>query len=214
MLRNKDGTVYKLAGPNPVMESQNLWNGYTLHNMAWEEEKAKDNAQINPISSGIQVKDNFFEALDRAKKEMEAQPKQEIKVVETKLPESKIVEKNEIKVVESKDNTTPKNQSKSDDVEKTFIHVLPAKIKEKKDSLYGDTYRTIQYGEPTSFEGVILSFEDLMIEVWTNSIQLEVGSIIYPKNNTKRWWKVQSTEPKANGWVVYAVPSNEQPSFE
>lgn len=214
-LRNKDGSVYKLVGPNPAMKSQNFWDEYVLHNMAFDEEKAKDNTQINPIQSGMQGKESFFDALDRAKKEVETQPRQEIKVVETKTPESKAVEKtNEIKAVETKQPAVNQIDNKSDNIQKTFIHVLPAKIKEKHDSLYGDVYKIIQYESPTSFEGVILSFEDLEIKLWTNTINLQAGSILYPKNGTKRWWKVQSTEEKANGWLIYGIPSSEQPSFE
>ena len=209
-LRNKDGTVYKLAAPNPVMKSQNLWEGYTLHNMAWDPEKAEDNSVVNPISTGLSGRESFFESLDRAKQEMlEALPKPEIKVVEVNKPE--------IKVVETKPEKTPaptKTLETDSSIEKTFIHALPARIRERKDSLYDDVYQTIQYDKPTSFEGVILSFEDLVFEVWTNSIQLGVGSIIYPKNNSKRWWRVQKTIAKSGGWIMFCIPSDEQPSFD
>jgi hypothetical protein len=210
-LRNIDGSVYKLAGPNPAMKSQNLWDGYTIHNMVWDGEKAKDESQIVPISSPLDGKESFFDALDRAKQEMLNTPKAEIKIVET---DSKIVDKKpEIKIVET--NPEPKIvEDSTNEIEKTFIHVLPARIREKKDSLYGDVYKTIQYDKPTSFEGVIISYEDITFQVWTNTIKLGIGSILYPKFGTKRWWRVQDVQDKANGWIMTCVPSDEQPSFD
>jgi hypothetical protein len=32
VIRIKDGTIYKLQAPNPIMMSQELWEDYTLHN--------------------------------------------------------------------------------------------------------------------------------------------------------------------------------------
>ena len=210
-LRNSDGSVYKLAGPNPAMKSQNLWDGYAVHNMVWNGENAKDESKVVPISSPLDGKETFFDALDRAKQEMLNTPKPEIKIVET---DSKIVDKKpEIKIVET--NPEPKIvEDSTNEIEKTFIHVLPARIREKKDSLYGDVYRTIQYDKPTSFEGVIISYEDITFQVWTNTIKLGIGSILYPKFGTKRWWRVQDVQDKANGWIMTCVPSDEQPSFD
>lgn len=209
-LRNSDGSVYKLAGPNPAMKSQNLWDGYTVHNMNWDGEKAKDESQIVPISSALDGKESFFDALDRAKQEMLENKKPEIKIVETEC--KKVETKPEIKIVDTKPESKPVDNLNG--IEKTFIHVLPATIREKKDSLYGDVYKTIQYDKPTSFEGVIISLEDLTFQVWTNTIKLGNGSILFPKYGTKRWWRVQDVQEKAGGWLISCIPSDEQPSFD
>jgi hypothetical protein len=206
-LRNKDGSVYKLSGPNPIMKSQEIWDKYVIHNMEWQPEKSEDKTQVNPFESNYQVRDTFLSELDKAKPE--------IKIVETK---------SEIKNTEVKSEATfertavvhPDTQEKEevdDQIEKIFIHVLPAKIKKKTDSLYGDSYQTIQYGNPTSFEGVMLRQEDLVIEVWTDVSTINTGSILYPKTNFKRWWRVQEKTQKAGGWILLASPSDYQPSF-
>ena len=39
VIKNKDGSVYKLQGPNPLMEDQAFWNAlenFTLHNTEWK----------------------------------------------------------------------------------------------------------------------------------------------------------------------------------
>ena len=38
-IKNKDGTDYRLKGPNPHMKNQLLWDHFELHNMNFEEIK-------------------------------------------------------------------------------------------------------------------------------------------------------------------------------
>lgn len=193
-LRNKDGTLYKLEGPNPVMKDQKIWGDYTVHNMKWESEKKADTTPKVEIPK----KETFIEELERTKEVIPEVIQEEIKIVET-VPE----------VVEIKEIVKDENE-----IEKSFIYCLPAFIKEKKDTLYNETYKTIQYGSPTSFEGVIISQTDLSIQIWTNVNGINEGSILYPKTNFKRWWRVQNKENKTGGWIIDGVISDFQPSFD
>jgi hypothetical protein len=199
-LYNKDGTVYKLAGPNPMMNDQKLWGDYQVHNMKWEDEKSEDETALVPAHSDFEVRDGFLSALEKAK--------DDIRVVES----PPAAEETERRPVVQPDLHREELQATSE-IEKTFIYCLPAKIRERRDSLYGDVYKTVQYGTPTSFEGVILEQSDLTIEVWTDA-EIGVGSILYPKAGTKRWWRVQEKVAQAGGWVITAMPSDYQPSFE
>ena len=104
-------------------------------------------------------------------------------------------------------------KSENSEIQKVFIHCLPAVIKEKKDSLYGESYKTIKYSEPISFEGVILNQEDLFIQIWTDTDLVGVRSILYPRTNSKNWWRVQEKEEKKNGWLLTGILSDYQPSF-
>lgn len=205
MLKNKDGTPYKLNAPNPIMKTQEIWEGFTIHNMKWEGEKVKDNQKVTPIKTDFEVKDSFLAELEKTK---------DIKVVETKIEEiEEIKETKEITRTPIVVKPEKPLVNKNDGITKIFIHCLPASIKERKDSLYGDSYSTIQYGEPLSFEGVILRQGDLGIEIWTDVKNINSGSILYPKTNVKRWWRVQNTTPKEGGWIITATPSEYQPSF-
>lgn len=204
-LRNKDGTIYKLAGPNPAMKDQNIWEGFKVHNMQWEGEKAEDTNKVTPIASDFDVRETFLSALDKAKAD--------IKVVETRSDSSQ-------PQVERKPLVQPDLQREAEDaaadnpIQKIFIHCLPAYLRERRDALYGDSYKTIQYGKPTSFEGVMLQQSDLAIEVWTDTDKISLGSILYPKTGYKRWWRVQDKTQKGGGWVLMATPSDHQPSFD
>lgn len=204
-LYNKDGTLYKLKSPNPVMKTQETWLEYKVHNMEWKDEKIEDTSQVEPISSDFQVKNTFIQDLDEAK--------EEIKVVEKPIEKEKeysIVDRTPVVKVDEK----RQQELAHDEIEKTFIHCLPAKIRQRQDDLYGETYSTIQYEKPTSFEGVILKQEDFTIQIWTDVNKIEIGSILYPKSNFKRWWKVQSKEEKASGWLLNGIISDYQPSFD
>lgn len=211
-LRNKDGSTYELAKPNPIMKTQETWDGYKVHNMQWGTEESEDKNKVIPLTSDFSVQETFFSALDKAKAE--------IKVVEEKKIDSPSPKKEESefqierKASVQKDLQREEIAAVSSEIEKIFIHCLPAKIRQRKDSLYGDTYQTIQYGAPISFEGVILDHEDLMIKIWTDVEQISIGSIIYPKMNYKRWWRVQEKQQEAGGWILKGMPSDEQPSFD
>ena len=200
-LRNKDGSIYQLQKPNPMMKYQNIWDNekLILHNMKWESEKAEDKTEVQPIKSDIQVKDNFIQELKETKQEEEKKPEEE------PVFERKTVVAEDTKRIE---------EEKKPEIEKVFVHCLPATIRTKTDELYGETYQTIQYGVPTSFEAVVLEELDLTYSIWTDTDQITAGSVLFPKTNNKRWWKVKNKTPKANGWIINCVLSDYQPSFD
>jgi hypothetical protein len=176
-LKNKDGTVYKLKGPNPLMESQKLWTDYTAHNLKFTKEIV---ASEIPKTKIIEKKDDFISELEATKP------------VVTPPPSPIIPEKA---------------------IETTYIHCFPAIVKESVHPIYGETYKTIQYIEPFSFEGVIINQQDLFIEVWTTA-EITENSVLYPKNESKRWWKVQKKMEKAQGWLLTGIPSDIKPVFD
>lgn len=220
-LYNKDGTLYRLQGPNPAMKTQQFWNDYKTHNMNWEPQKSQDEAILVPIDSNIKISESFISELEINQPEIkvvEARPdeiiekpiKSEINVVEEKIPilEQNSLPKQEIQIPasNSKDNL--------DDLEKTFIHVLPAIIKNKKDYLYGEEYQTIEYLKPTSFEGIVLEELDILMKIWTDTDQFKPGSVLYPKMQGKRWWRIQEVVKKPQGYFLICAPSDYQPSFD
>jgi hypothetical protein len=204
-LYNKDGTVYKLDGPNPAMKDQEIWSEYTVHNMNWKSEVHKDQRPKVQLPQKKEIKtqsESFVDDLESTKSE------------ELKTQEVEPVASPPQQVDQPVTTTSSKYESISDDViTKTFIHCLPAIIVEKKDSLYGDVSSRIQYKNKTSFEAVIINQNDMSIEMWAEVV-FEKGSILYPKNGDKRWWKIQNHYPKLGGHVMQAVPSQDQPYFE
>jgi hypothetical protein len=196
-LKNKDGTSYKLSKPNPIMKEQSLWKGekFILHNMNFISEKTVDQTAVTPIESDLSIQENFISELEETKE----QPKEET------VFERKTITAPDVKRIE---------EEKKPEIEKIFVHCLPAIIKTKEDDLYGDVYQTIQYGKPTSFEAVVLKESDFYYEIWTDTDIADNGAVLYPKTNTKRWWKVKRRMRKADGWILNCIISEYQPSFD
>lgn len=198
-LYNKDGSVYRLDGPNPAMKGQSIWTKFIVHNMKWQPEYKEDGTILVPLESDLSLEPRtqteiFLDELSQKPQEIkESEP-----VIERKI---EIKEDSKKKII------------KQNDIDKTFVYCLPAKTKEKVDNLYGDVFKTVQYENPTSFESVILSQTDMSLEMWSD-VMFQKETILYPKNGDKRWWKIAETSPKMGGWIIKAIPSQDQPSFE
>jgi hypothetical protein len=188
-IKNKDGTVYKINGPNPLLKEQDNFKNFVLHNFKWEpevHEKKQPKIEIPKIEEKVP---------------------EVSKAPETpKIPEIEIEEK--IQVVEKlkSKETSPNNPNV------TRVHCLPAKIEKRIDDLYGEIKTINTWGDPFLFESVIIGQNDFMIEFWTN-IEIETNSIVYPANRDKRWWKINKKKEKEEGYLYNAIPSNIHPDF-
>lgn len=98
-------------------------------------------------------------------------------------------------------------ETKKEEV-KITMSCLPTK---EETDMYGQT--RYKYEEPFSFESVLIQEEDLFIIFWTNVKKLTKNSIVYPKKDTKRWWKIDKIEEKSDGFLYKAYPSDFTPSF-
>lgn len=207
-LYNKDGSVFKLSGPNPVMKDQEIWGDFLTHNLQWKPEISEDKTVMKSHESDFYVKESFLDALEAAKEAAKEAVKEDIKVTES----SQTIVKEELRTPVVRHDS--ENDVVKEEIEKTFIHCLPAIIRERKDALYGEFYKTIQYGSPFSFEAVVVSHTDFTYEIWTDTDKVGKGSILYPKTGYKRWWRVQEKNQKGSGWLLTSIPSDYQPSFE
>jgi len=185
-IKNSDGSIFKLNGPIPVMKEQKTWNGYVLHNMEWNP-YSFDSEDNNVFQKETPVrKDPFIEELEKNP------PKQE-ETVKQEVPLPKIDKKTNIPT--------------------TLCYCLPTKVESKVDSLYDEVRKTISYDTPFVLEIVITEETDINFECWTTVKNIDFGSILYPKNKMKRWWKVSHLEEKSGGFLVKCVISPYQPAF-
>lgn len=194
-IKNKDGSDYKLNGPNPHMKNQLLWDHFELHNMNFEE-----------ISSAIKKQRENIK-IEEAKKIPQIEKIEELPQLEySKKDEDVVKEEIEIKKEEEQKNDS--------NVKKINIFCLPAKVKIFEDALYGEVKKTIDYGKKFKFEAVEINCTDISFEIWTNAIDIEKESILYPQNFGKRWWRVNSITKKFDGILISCNPSKITPSFE
>ena len=193
MIKKKDGTVYRLNSPNPLVSDQEFWaekDEFIIHNFDWD----KTLTELG----------DFLPSFPLQKPEPE-----EPKIIEPEV-EPEVIDP-EVKEPEEEKPLYLKNV--------VVIHCQPVIIKEHKDDLYDESYKKNQYGEKFTFEGIIIQREDFMILFWTN-IELTKNSILYPskyrdgvKFGDYRWWKVNDMREKSGGFVVQAVVSDYQPDF-
>lgn len=213
---NKDGKVYVLRGPNPLVKKQVSWDPSKLifHNFSWDAIKINNSSKINKI----QKKD------------------EEVKKKEKKVEQEEI-EKEEID--SNKEETTleiEENQEKKDfDLPyikyKVLSYCLPAKVEKKADDFYGETWSKVKYEKKIIFPSVIINSSDFEFDFWTSDPreQITEKSIIYPFSyevhnqetdkydrvpyDEYRWWKVTEKEKKEGGWLFKCMPSETQPDF-
>jgi len=194
-LKNKDGTPYRLRGPNPMMRGQEFWGEYKLHNFQFKGEVVADTTEVRRHSSDFQGVRDFVGELEATKPQ---------EAVEEQVP-----------IFERPVVVFPDPQEQQPEAKPVF-HCLPAVVRQHRDALYGDSYSTIKYEAPFTFEAYIVDQTDMVLQFWTSgpaADKVTKGSVIYPKIMEKRWWRVRSKVEKAGGWLFESVPSEYQPSF-
>ena len=185
---NKDKSEYRLNRPNPLVSQQARWGDkIVLHNLEWQSVELPDQSELTPIVS-------------------------DLKLIEQKIEEPKI------EPIEPKPETKPKEESVN--IKNiVLMHCLPATTKTIKDELYGEEKTTVSYQEKFILEGLILEQTDITFKFWT-TIDLGKGTIVYPYQRKDgrnvgdfRWWKVNSTESKSEGFIISCIMSGYQPHF-
>jgi hypothetical protein len=194
----KDGSVYKLTGPNILMFTQDNWGTFTTHNLK--------------NLSNFKIESNISHVVLGSKKELKL-PEQP-KIIEEK-PEIKFTEKNNQKepVVAEQPKFIQKPKNEYEDFDKTIMHCALAKMEEKKDSLYGDVAVKVKFIEKFTFESIVLSLNDFTLIFWTMLDKLTIGSILYPQDDSKRWWEIKEIESVPGGYKVICVFTRNTPSF-
>lgn len=186
VIKNKDGSVYKISGPNPLMDRQDFWNDFITHNLDWLSEVAKDDTA-------------------RIFKEYKEEKIQEQLNIPTIKEENVKIEK--------KPEQTEKTEKNIKKYNPILCFCLPAKNIEKKDDLYDESYERTEYLDKFITEIVLLEKEDINIKIWCEKL-LTKKTIIYPKNKDKRWWKISDIQNAPVGYYYIADISDYTPSFE
>jgi hypothetical protein len=203
-LRNRDGSAYKLRGPNPTMSEQSLWleKSVKLHNCRWQYRPASE--MHSPQPRRVAVKDRPEDAPVIHESPVANDPS----VSFYNDPISPL----DVPIILAIDQQI-NDGGTLDGITKVAIHCLPAVVVEHVDKTYGETYRRPGFGPKFVFEAVMVEEQDLAILFWTTCQQATVGSVIYPMNKDKRWWEIKSREPKTGGLLVTAVMSSFNPSY-
>lgn len=204
-IKNKDGSIYTLRGPNPIFEKQDTWNKdkITLLNMRWDgiviEDFNKNKKPGKPLDGFNLSTDLDLEIADI--------PTEEPAPNLIKIPVKEVIveAKPEPKKVDNKTATLL-------DQNKTMFHCLPIKKVEHKDELYDHKSYRMQFGQKHTFAGIIIEETDLQIMFWTDH-ELTEQSIVYPYNKSIRCWRIDNYETKSGGYVYLGYPSDISPDW-
>lgn len=213
-IKNPDGTIYKLNGPIPVMVDQERWGDFHVHNFDWNSIVEEDKSTVKPQHSdfGQLKKEGFVEELEKTKPEIKVTESNSVELIDTPPVETP---EPVVDVIQETSSEPPqiKQRDLPIGLKKTFVYCLPAVISERVDELYGDKFTTIKYERPFSLEAVIVENSDLRLQMWTTIDKIKRGSILFPRLEEKRWWRVEEIEEKSGGFLIKGVPSDYQPSF-
>lgn len=231
-IKDKHGNIYKLRGPNPIMNQQQEWDKgkVTVFNLGYKSEVVTDNR--NPKREFEEGLINISDELELYEGQEEEMMPQFIEPEKTKVLSAKqfLKEINEEPVpVPKVEEPVIKFEEPKQPVQITVdaktarilrdrgeeYHCAPA-IGEKvhKDALYGSSYTTTRYGEKFIFDAVVIDMSDFQLQIWSVR-HITKGSIIYRKDpeGGERWWRINEVEPKSGGYLSVANISELNPDF-
>jgi hypothetical protein len=195
-IKNKDGSSYRLRGPNKLLDGQERWDEGEVrrHNFRWKGVSIPDDTPRGSYRPQTVVIPEEVRIPDR---EEIPEPEPGLAVPET-VP---VVPDREVRPV------IPAG------VQKTTFHCLPAVIREHEDPVYGERTRTIEYGDPFTFEGVVVSNGHVDFEFWAAAPGIDDGAVVFPINKDRRWWRVSTSEEKTGGRLYRCLVSDFTPDF-
>lgn len=221
VIKNKDGSVYKINQPNPIMMQQERWDSFTCHNMDFAKDVVESDLKV--VKPQTKLKLGKEETIKKeVSVEIQSPPKKEITQEEQKKDDFVIPD------FEKKDNinTPPPTEHPDPEVlrpksindklklfKKDVMHCMLAQTKETTDPLYEEKKIKITYVRSFTFENIIIKEDDMQLVFWSHLEFLTKNSVVYPKNNTRRWWKINSIQAAQEGSFFTCTPTNIQPSF-
>lgn len=202
-IKDKDGSVYKLRGPNPLLKTQDTWDErhVKLVNFGWDSVTVAD--EHNPVKKfekDYNIPD-LGKLLEAHEEEGDDEDEDEDEVPDHDIEE---VPEGEPAI----DHTTAEFLEKN----KTIFQGVLTKETQITDDLYGETYTKRVYSGKIQFPAIVIQQTDLGMEFWTTQDVTE-HSVVYPQDGTKRWWRVTGSYQKSGGYVVTAVTSDVNPDF-
>lgn len=210
-IKKKDGSDYKLSGPNPLLIGQERWDTdpvFRIHNFAnYKPEVYEiDQPEFLPAKEFVEVSSDVITVELTKRYEPEPSPptpppEPEVKVVVEQPKPQPVVEK-------------PKVTSQYRAFTKVRLFCLPSKIEEIYDDFYRENRTHVAYKSPFKFEATVVKFTDIHYMVWTTVDKMGKYSILFD-GDARRWWKVGQVipDPSGDGVLVHCSISDLEPDF-
>lgn len=221
-IKDKDGKVYQLRGPNPLMKTQQEWdrNALQLYNLKKSSEVIVD--ERNPVEK---QKENVIDI----GQELQLGRHEEIVDVTRTVKAKDFIEEIQEPVIEPVVVVVKEEPKEDGPVVIETDARLARLIRERgveyhcapaigevlhKDELYGSSYTTTRYGTNFIFDAIVLDHSDFQLQFWSVR-EIAKNSIVYRRHpeGGERWWRITSTEPKTGGFISLAGISDLNPDF-
>jgi hypothetical protein len=221
-IKNKDGSIYEVRKPNPLMKNQDTWQDFKTHNMKIDGSIVEKLQKKYPIDNKIQIGTTQIvstknDKVEVIKIDIEGVPQPTEFPLPTLPPPEfpKIIKKINTDDIEAKNIQRPdKINPKIAHMPRNIVNCLLAKIETKYDSLYEDKGVKIRYSKEIAFEAIILEENDIEFNFWTHLDYITRKSVVYPMNRDKRWWKIEEIIKAPQGYFCSCTPSDLQPNFK
>jgi hypothetical protein len=223
-IKDKDGKVYKLRGPNPLVKEMATWDQTAIKLINIGEQVEVE--IIHDTGSPVQfMKDNVInikkelDLFEGPEKSKIIAPQEFIKNIVRTEPE--IVAPIEIVIEKPVVENKPVTLDVDEKIAKIFkdrgVEYFCAPVighDTFRDDFYGSSYNTPKFGKQIMFDAVIVDQSDLQLQFWCIK-DISKDSIVYRKLNQggERWWRVQHTEPKTGGYLCVCGVSDINPDF-
>ena len=224
VIKNKDGSVYKVRGPNPIMMSQEVWDNFEVHNMDFSPDIVNNKQNPQKPNKKLDFGTTTTVTAEQQKPEMptpppppkEAKIKEEVKIQEFEIPDFTKPEPTQSPQPETDEEVLrPQTvNEKLRNYKKDIMYCMLAETKEVVDPLYSDKTVKIKYTRNFVFENFIIKEDDMELIFWSHLDFLTKNSILYPKNDTRRWWKINSVRSAPEGCFIVCGPTDIQTSFK
>lgn len=216
-IRDKDGNVYVLRGPNKLMIGQEKWDTHklvfinTIGKTTLDQSKTRQNP-FHKLKEDYKILDigEELELINNEEFAEELVPDQPVQapVQEPQVQEVILVDE-EDDVVEI--NVDSKLADKLKRSTKEFYGVIASK-RIRKDDFYGTTSTVITYSPKITFDAIIISQNEYVLKFWTTKVVTE-QSVVFPKNFEFCWYRVDNVTPKSGGFLCEASISDVNPDF-
>ena len=223
-IKDKDGSILKLRGPNPVMRVQDRWDFDTIttENFRPDEQIVlrDDRKRSESVDSEFVPRDigEELELTDKTTDDRFVSAEQFLGELDEQNEAATPVEPDlRPPTTPTETATTPtplpdRTARRLIAENTTTIWCAPVVETEFKDDLYGERRIRRSYGQKVLLEGIIVSESDSEMIFWSEPL-CGNGSIVYPQNRSKRWWRVESSETKTGGHLHRTIFSDVNPDF-
>ena len=227
-IKNKDGSVYKVRGPNPLMKEQDVWKDFTVHNMNFDPETLQNSVTTAKKTKKLDIGNTITVKSEKTEIPLPTIPpppkkaiiEEEIKIIQNdpfELPDFNVPDPTPQPKAEENDEQVLKPTTINDKLvnyPKDIMFCMLAEVKERVDPLYQEKQVKISYVKTFLFENIIVSDTDMNMVFWSHLDFITKSSIVYPKNNTRRWWKVDKIKKAPEGMFFLCVPTEVTPNFK